>query len=115
MLLKEMWSAIGAPKDDEQADIDWIDDLKFYIDNNSELLTKYFFPAVKRHEKHAGHPKAFTIYIKPLKSCLENYCNMFDIEDAEEKFPENKIVELAKMIASEQEKHIENGDYKQDE
>jgi hypothetical protein len=33
MLLKEMFSAIGAPKD-EQADIDWLDDLKFFIDNN---------------------------------------------------------------------------------
>ena len=42
MLLREMWSAIGAPKQDQE-EIDWIDDLHFYIDNNDQLLNRYFF------------------------------------------------------------------------
>ena len=56
MLLKEMFSAIGAPKEVEQ-EIDWLDDLKFYIDNDDKMLNQYFFPAVKRHKEHKGNPR----------------------------------------------------------
>ena len=110
MLLQEMFSAIGAPKD-EQADIDWLDDLKFFIDNDTDVLSQHFFPAIKTHRKHAGHPKAFKIYIKPLKRCMQIYCDRFEIEDADKKFPDDKITELAKRCAEEQEKIIERGDY----
>ena len=71
-----MFSPVGAPKDD-QPDIDWIGDLKFYMDNNDQMLNKHFFPAVNR----------------------------------EEKFPKEKLEELAKQIATQQEKFMEKGDY----
>lgn len=105
-----MWSAIGAPKEQDQ-EIDWLDDLKFFIDNDDKMLNQYFFPAVKKHQEYKGHPKAFTIYIKPLQNCLGHYCEKFDIQDPEEKFPKEKLIDLAKRIADEQEKHIEKGDY----
>ena len=111
MLLKEMFSPIGAPKEDLQ-DIDWIDDLKFYIDNNDDLLTKKLFPAIKRHEQHKGNPQAFKIYIRPLQSCCEDYCRRFEIENPENKFPKEKLIELAKKIAEEQDRHISAGQYK---
>jgi hypothetical protein len=113
MLLREMFSPLGAPKDG-QPDIDWLDDLKFYMDNDSGTLNKYFFPAVDKHKKYLDHPKAYTIYIKPIQRSLKSYCEKFEVEDPEEKFPQEKLIELAKRICAEQSKHIERGDYKQD-
>jgi hypothetical protein len=110
MLLKEMFSAIGAPKD-EQQEIDWLDDLKFFIDNDSKMLDQYFFPAVKRHREHRGNPNVFKVYIRPLEKCMGHYCDKYDIDDSEQKFPKDKLIDLAKRIADEQEKHIETGDY----
>lgn len=106
-----MFSAIGAPKEDEQEDIDWISDLKFFIDNDDKMLTNYLFPAVKRHEQNLGNPQVFKVYLKPINSCLNQYCEQFDIEDRDEKFPKEKLIELAKKVAEEQEKFIKNGDY----
>lgn len=110
MLLKEMFSPLGAPKEDQQ-DIDWLDDLKFFMDNDNRMLENYFFPAVKKHEQHAGHPKAYKLYVKALKSCLGPYCEKYKVEDSESKFTEESIIEMAKKICSEQEKFIEQGDY----
>ena len=110
MLLREMFSPIGAPKENDQ-EIDWLDDLHYYIDNNDKLLNQYFFPAVKRHKEHQGNPNVFKVYIRPLEQCKEAYCEQFNIENPEEKFSKEKIIELAKKIASEQEKFLEKGDY----
>ncbi len=111
MLLKEMFSPIGAPKQDDE-EIDWLDDLKFFIDNDNDMLNRYFFPAVDRHKEHKGNPHVFKVYIRPIENCLNHYCKMFDIQDREEKFPKEKLIDLAKRFAEEQEKHIEKGDYK---
>ena len=110
MRLREMWSAIGAPKDDKQ-DIDWLDDLKFFIDNDDTMLNQYFFPAVKRHKEHQGNPRVFKVYIRPIETCLNHYCEKYDIDGREEKFPKEKLIDLAKRIADEQEKYLEKGDY----
>ncbi len=84
MLLREMFSAIGAPKENEQ-EIDYLDDLKFFIDNDSKMLDRYFFPAVNRHREHRGNPQVFKVYIRPLQQCMSHYCDQFDIDDADEK------------------------------
>lgn len=110
MLLKEMFSAIGAPKDNEQ-EIDWLDDLKFFIDNDSTLLSQYFFPAIKKHKEFRHNPNVFKVYIRPIQQCLDHYCDQFDIDNREEKFPKIKIIDLAKRMAEEQNHHIEKGDY----
>lgn len=110
MLLREMFSPIGAPTADQQ-DVDWIGDLKFYIDNNDALLNRHMFPAIKKHKEHQGNPNAYKIYIRPLESCLESYCDKFEIEEVGEKFPKEKLIELAKNVAQQQEKFMERGDY----
>jgi hypothetical protein len=110
MLLREMFSAIGAPKETEE-EIDWLDDLKFFIDNDTDILSRHFFPAVKRHREHRDNPNVFKVYIRPLEACKEAYCQQYEIENAEEKFPKSKIIELAKRCAEEQSKIIERGDY----
>jgi len=114
MKLMEMFSAIGAPKE-ELKDIDWADDLKFFIDNDDKLLTQYMFPALQKHEKHAGHPDAYKLYLRPIKECCKIYIKKFEIENPKDKFTEDILEDLAKKIAEEQEKHIKDGDYHRDE
>jgi hypothetical protein len=110
MLLKEMFSPIGAPTQDQE-EVNWLEDLHFYIDNNDKMLEKYFFPAIKRHKEHQGNPNVFKVYIRPIEHCLDSYCQKYDISDKAEKFPKEKIIELAKQFAQEQSKFIEKGDY----
>lgn len=112
MKLMEMFSAIGAPKT-ELSDIDWVDDLKFYIDNDTAMLQKNLFPAVEKHKKYIDHPDAYKIYLDPLLDCCKSYCKKFEIEEPTKKFPRDKLIELAKKIAEEQKKFIEKGDYDQ--
>lgn len=110
MLLREMFSPIGAPQDNDQ-DINWLEDLKFFIDNDDKMLNQYFFPAVKKHKEHLGNPNAYKIYVKTVDNCLDRYCEKFNIEDRDEKFPQEKLIELAKLLATEQEEFIKRGDY----
>jgi hypothetical protein len=42
---------------------------------------------------------------------LDHYCEKYDIDDREKKFPKEKLIDLAKRIADEQEKYLEKGDY----
>jgi hypothetical protein len=109
--LVEMFSAIGAPKEDNQ-DIDWLDDLKFFIDHNHDLQVNKIIPTVHKHREHAEKPDAYKLYMKPLMDCVNEYCETFDVEDKEECFPVGKIEELARNIASVQENYIKNNHYK---
>jgi len=105
-----MFSPIGAPNNEDQ-DIDWLDDLKFFIDNDDVMLNRHFFPAVKRHKDYQGHPNAYKVYIRPIERCKDAYCSKYNVEEPENKFPKEKIIQLAKMIAGEQEQHLTSGDY----
>jgi hypothetical protein len=110
MRLKEMFSPIGAPKDDQE-DVDWVGDLKVFIDNDNELLSNHFFPAVKKHSRDIEDSDAYKIYLKPISMCLDKYCEEYQIENRDQRFPNDKLIELAKNIAGEQKAHIEKGDY----
>ena len=110
--LYEMFSPIGGPNATEEPEIDWLDDLKFFIDNDDSSLENQLFPAIKKHSKYAGHPEAYKLYIKPIENCCEAYCHKFDIDNKEEKFTKESLIELAKKIAEEQNKFIEAGHYK---
>jgi len=114
MKLHEMFSPMGAPTEEDQ-DVDWLEDLKFYIDNEDRLLEKYLFPAVKKHKQHVGNPNAYKLYLRAIKPCLEDYCKTFEVEDVEEKFTDEALENLAKQMANEQEKFIQEGDYEKDQ
>ena len=97
---------------DQEEDVNWLDDLKFYIDHNDELLTNYLFPAIKQHKQHLDQPNAYKIYIKPLRQCAIKYCEKFETDlPHKELFPTKSLAELAKHIADTQGKYIEKGDY----
>ena len=105
-----MFSPIGGPGNEEK-EIDWISDLKFFIDNDDAMLSNYFFPAFKKHEEHIDDPKSYKIYFKPIQAALNSYCEKFNVQDKKEKFPNEALIALARQICDEQAKHIKNGDY----
>jgi|SRR5210317_52508 hypothetical protein len=109
MKLNELFSPIGAPDDNQ--DVNWLEDLKFFMDNDNDVISNVLFPAIKKHKKYAGHPDAYKIYIKPIKRCKDMYCNKYDINDPGEKFTKETLISMARNIAAEQEKFIERGDY----
>lgn len=108
MRLNELFSHNGenANKND---DIDWLGDLKFYIDNTDNMLEQHIFPAMKRHKQHAGKQGVYKLYVKPIKNCMRSYCQKYEVP--ENKFPDEAIIELAKHFSDMQEKFIQNGDY----
>lgn len=110
MLLREMFSPMGGEKEAEQQ-VDWIGDLKFFIDNEDRLLKTEMFPAVKRQMQNVNDPNAYQIYITPIKKCLRAYRAKFNLDNLKTKFPKEDIINLAKQIAEEQKHHITNGDY----
>lgn len=109
MLLKELFSPIGAPEDNQ--DINWHEDLKFFMDSDNDALSNILFPAIKKHMNYVGHPDAYKIYIKPIQQCKEMYCEKYKIDDASSKFTKEEIINMARKIAAEQEKYIGRGDY----
>lgn len=100
---------MGAPKAEDE--INWLDDLKFFIDNDTDVLSKQFFPAIRRHQAMPG-PDAYKFYMNPLENVCETYCKKFEIQNKNEIFPKEKLIELAKHFADEQETYIQRGDYK---
>jgi hypothetical protein len=115
MLLKEMFSPIGGPDEDQdQREVDWIGDLKFFMDSDEKMLENYFFPAVERHRDHFGNPNAWKLYVRPIRECLKCYLEQYEIEDSDKKFTDDALQELAEKICKEQEKFIEEGDYDAD-
>lgn len=107
-----MFSPLGGPRDTDKEEIDWNGDLKLFIDDHNSLLTRFIMPAVEKHKKYIDHPKAYTIYVKPLQKCAEQYCEAMKIEDMTEIFTTERIVDLAKQYCEQQSRFIERGDYK---
>tara|TARA_Y100000385_G_C12825933_1_gene522403 strand:- start:162 stop:500 length:339 start_codon:yes stop_codon:yes gene_type:complete len=110
MRLNELFSPIGAPE--ENQDVNWLEDLKFFMNNDNDVTSNVMFPAIKKHKKYAGHPDAYKIYIKPIQKCKEMYCTKFGIDDDDgSKFTKETLINMARSICGEQEKFIERGDY----
>ena len=115
MKLMEMFEPEKGFAYNDLSDVDWADDLKFFIDNDNKLLEKHIFPAVSKHERHAGHPNAYRFYVKPVIECIKVYVRRFEIDEPKKIFTREMVETLARKIAEEQAKHIEGGDYKSDE
>jgi hypothetical protein len=100
--------------EDERIDpeINYAEDLKFFIDNDQATLTKNFFPAIKKHKESEHNEDSYKHYIKPIISSIHVYCKKFDLDDVKDKiFNKENVVNLAKKFAEEQAKHIKNKDY----
>lgn len=92
-------------------EIDYIDDLKFWINNNDELVSKLLMPAIKK-QKERNEENSEQLYIEPLKKCCDMYCKEFDLLDSKDEiFSNDKLLELARKISKEQSHFIKKGDY----
>lgn len=115
MKLMELFSrdpAVNDPRLDPE--INYLDDLKFYMDNDNDIVSNVLFPAVKAHQNDANNPKAYTFYIKPIRKCIEGYVKEYELDDIKDDiFTKENIVELAKRIAQEQKQHIDRKEYDQ--
>lgn len=113
MIMKLLEFFTDPEKEKIEDEIDWIEDLKFYMDNDDHILSQYFFPAVKKHQRYKDRDDTYKIYVPVLYKCIEQYCSKFDIDDTETKFTKDKILDLAKRISTEQQTYIDRGDYDQ--
>lgn len=105
-----MFSPIGGPTD-KDTDIDWIGDLKFFMDHNDAVVRDLILPAVQKHKTSPKAPNAYKLYILPAMKCRKLYADKFDIKDVEEKIKHDQILLLARKMAEEQSKHIEKKSY----
>lgn len=99
---------------DERLDpeINYIEDLKYFIDNEDDVLSKIFFPAISQQKKQADKENSFKLYIEPVKKTVGIYCKKFKLEDIQDKiFNDDSVVKVAKRIADEQTNHIKKKDY----
>ena len=110
MRLKEMFSPIGGP-DEKDTDVDWIGDLKFFMDHNDSIVRDMILPVVHKHKTSPKAPNAYKLYILPAMTCRKLYADKFNIKDVEVKIPQDQIIALARKMAEEQSKHIEKGHY----
>ena len=116
MKLFELFDVELSPekKEDKRLDpeINYLDDLKFFVDNDDQLLSKVFFPAVKKHKDNPEDQDAYKHYLDPIHTTIKIYCKKYNLDDIKEKiFHKAGVVDLAKKFAEEQAKHIKNKDY----
>ena len=109
VMIREMFSPLGGQA--QNSDIDYAEDLKFFIDNESEVLSRHMFPAIKKHLQHRNNPDAYKLYLKPVQKCAKIYAEKFKVESIQEKITKEQLIVLAKQIAKEQDRHISRGDY----
>jgi|SRR5210317_760012 len=115
MRLMELFSSDPATQDPRLSkDVNYLDDLKFYMDNDTNSLTNVLFPAIKAHKENLDDESAYRHYMKPIKLSVEKYCNEYDLSDIRDKiFTDESLITLAKRIAEEQKSHIGNKEYDQ--
>lgn len=114
MRLLELFDIPADTKDKRlDQDIDYAGDLKFFIDNDNDLLSKHFFPAIKKHKEdlHSEDP-AEKYYMEPVKHCLALYIKKFNLDDIKDKiFTDDLLKSVAQRFADEQREHIDSGAY----
>ncbi len=111
----ELFSPPGDMKEKDKRldpEINYLDDLKVFIDNEDSVLSKFFFPAIQKQKAQKDSENSFKLYIKPIEQTIPVYCKKFKLEDIQDKlFKENDIIEIAKRFAEEQKRHISKKDY----
>ena len=93
-------------------EINYLEDLKYFIDNENPVLSKFFFPAISKHKDSGDDEHSYRLYIIPVKKSIDVYCDKFKLNDIRDQlFSKESIIKIAKRFAEEQKKHIGNKDY----
>ena len=112
MRLMELFSQAQDADPRLSSDINYLDDLKFYMDNNNDVVSNVLFPAIKNHKNKPDDETAYRHYVGPVRKCAEQYAIEYELDDIKDKiFTDENIIQLAKRMAEEQLKHIKNKDY----
>jgi hypothetical protein len=94
------------------SDIDYVSDLKFFIDSDDDLTSHSLFPAIKQHRKLGGKADQYQLYHDTVGAAIPKYCEQYDLNDIKEDIFTNEVIEaICKRFAEEQSKFIERGDY----
>ena len=120
MKLFELFSRPDQDSDDKRKDprldheINYADDLKYFIDNEDSLLSKFFFPAIDKQKRMNNQENSFKLYIDPVSKSIDIYCRKFKLDDVKDKIFNNEIIsDVAKKIAGEQGEHIKKKAYEE--
>jgi len=117
MKLMELFAPPSEMKEkDERLDpeINYLEDLKYFIDTEDDVLSKFFFPAISQQKKQSDKENSFKLYVEPVKKTVSIYCKKFKLEDIQDKiFNNDSVIKVAKRIADEQTNHIKKKDYDQ--
>lgn len=112
MKLMELFQTTPNANQKYDSEVDYLNDLKFWVSNNDDMLTKVFFPAIQKHKQHFDNKDVYKVYLNPLKKCCEAYCREYDLmHSMDEIFSDEKLAELAHTMANEQAEFIKKGDY----
>jgi hypothetical protein len=115
MKLMELFSGPASSEiKDKRLDpeINYLEDLKFFIDNEDPLLSKFFFPAISKHKDSGDDENSYKLYIAPIRKSIDVYCDKFKLNDIrDDLFSKDSVIKIAKRFAEEQKKHIGHKDY----
>jgi hypothetical protein len=113
MRLFELFGLETENKDERlSSDIDYVSDLKFFIDSDDDITSHSLFPAIKQHRKLGGKADQYQVYHGTVSSAIPKYCEQYDLNDIKEDIFTNEVIEaICKRFAEEQSKFIERGDY----
>jgi len=113
MRLFELFGPETENKDERlNSDIDYVSDLKFFIDSNDDLISHSLFPAIKKHKQLGGKADQYQLYHDTVSAAIPKYCEEYDLADVKDDIFTNETVEaICKRFAEEQSKFIERGDY----
>jgi len=115
MKLMELFAPPAEMKEKDKrldSEINYLDDLKYFIDTENDVLSKFFFPAISQQKKQADKENSFKLYIEPVRKTVSIYCKKFKLEDIQDKiFNNDSVIKIARRIADEQSDHIKKKEY----
>ncbi len=95
-------------------DVDWVDDLKFFMHNDPRFYRKVLYPAISelKVKIKSGSKCNEMTFMSCIDKAIPAYCNRFKITQNPKKiFDEEEIKDLAVKMFHEEKSNIENGVY----
>ncbi len=95
-------------------DVDWVDDLKFFMNNDPRFYRKVLYPVISELKtKIKSGSKCSEMSFAPcIEKAIPAYCNKFKIKQNPKKiFDDEEIKDLAVKMFHEEKTNIENGVY----
>jgi len=109
MLLKEI-----SDKIDELKDVNVVDDLQFFMNNDPLFYRKILYPAISdmKHKLKSGQGCQQDHFHGCIKKGIDSYCKKFKIrKNPKDIFSDAEIKELAEKMFHNEKERIEKGTY----